>query len=428
MKLKLNFAELWKLVKDSLNAWIDDYAPSMGAALSYYTMFSIAPLLIIVIAVAGLVFGREAAQGQIMGQLSGLVGNEGAAAIQGLIKSASSEGKSIFATIIGIITLIVGATTVFGELQSDLDRIWKAPPRVKPSGIWGMLRTRLFSFGLVLGLGFILMVSLVVSAALNALGSWWAPAFGGWDVLLEIVNFVVSFAIVTAMFAMIYKFLPSVKIAWHDVWIGSIVTAFLFTIGKFLIGLYIGKSGVVSGFGAAGSIVVLLVWVYYSAQIFLLGVEFTATYAHAHGSRKGTDREAAPENPNQQAEAGKPQDARVKKPTPGAGAAPAGAATVMARSAADDGLVHAEATAADTEKGHASAEARLSATRATRPAWPPDSASPALRSVRRESLRKYWIGLGVAASVGYVVGELWKVAESRFNAPPRRRGLRLLSR
>jgi len=282
MDLKKN----WELVKSAASSWIDDYAPSMGAALAYYTVFSIAPLLLIVISIAGLVFGEEAARGEIVSQLQGLMGADAAKAVEGLLESVNKPGKGIFATLFGIIVLLIGATTVFGELQDALDRIWRAPAR-QGSGLWNLLRARILSFGMILGVGFMLIASLVVSAGLSALGRWWAPLFGGWEFLLQFVNLAVSFALVTAIFAMIYKIMPRVKIEWHDVWIGAAVTSLLFTIGKFLIGLYIGKSGVASGFGAAASLVVLLVWVYYSAQIFLLGAEFTWVYAHTFGSLKG---------------------------------------------------------------------------------------------------------------------------------------------
>ena len=248
--------------------------------------WAIAPLLLIVISIAGLVFGDEAARGEIVGQLQGLMGTEAAKAVEGLISSVSQPSKGIVSTLIGIVVLLVGATTVFGELQNSLDRIWRAPARTG-SGLWQLLRARVLSFGLILGVGFLLIASLVVSAALSALGKWWAPLFGGWEVLAQFVNIAVSFGVVTAIFAMIYKIMPRVNVAWHDVWIGAAVTALLFTIGKFLIGLYIGKSSVASGFGAAGSLVVLLVWVYYSAQIFLMGAEFTWVYAHTFGSLKG---------------------------------------------------------------------------------------------------------------------------------------------
>jgi len=314
---------LWRLVKDSAGAWSDDYAQSMGAALSYYTVFSIAPLLLIVIAIAGLVFGREAASGQIFAQVQGLVGEQGAAVLQDMVKSASSPGRSAFATIIGFITLIVGATTVFAELQTSLDRIWDASAAENKEGIWNLIRARILSFGMVLAVGFLLLISLIVSAALSALGSWWAPLFGGFEVLLHIVNFIVSLAIVTLLFALIYKYLPRVKIGWHDVWIGAVATSLLFTLGKLLIGLYIGKSSVASGFGAAGSLVVVLLWVYYSAQIFLLGAEFTWVYAYRYGSRQGEAKREAP--------------ARRSSSKPASASAPAAATTVARRATAVTG-------------------------------------------------------------------------------------------
>lgn len=284
----------YRLLVDTVSSWIEDFAPSMGAALSYYTLFSLAPLLLIVVSVAGLVFGEEAARGEVFGQLQGMLGDEGAAAVQSLLQSVDVGGKGPLGSIVGVVLLAIGATTVFGELQSDLDRIWRSPRRQRPSGIWGLLRTRLLSFGLILALGFLLIVSLVVSAAISALGKWWSPVFGDWEWLAQIIDFVVSFAILAAIFMMIYKLMPSVRIAWRDVLLGSIVTAALFTIGKFLIGLYVGKSGVASGFGAASSIVVVMVWVYYSAQIFLLGAEFTWVYAGRYGSRRGEQTRERP--------------------------------------------------------------------------------------------------------------------------------------
>jgi len=281
--------EALRLMKEAASSWSADYAPSMGAALSYYTLFSIAPLLIIVIAVAGLVFGDEAARGAIFEQLRGMTGDEGAKAVEGLVQAADKPKEGAIATVIGVVVLVIGATTVFGELQNALDRIWRAPARRQSSGWWNLLRTRLLSFGMVLGIAFLLMVSLVLSAALAALGKLWA--FPGWEVLSHALDIAVSFGITTALFAMIYKFIPRVHVAWHDVWIGAAFTAILFAAGKFLIGLYIGKSAVASTFGAAGSLVVLMLWVYYSAQIFLLGAEFTWVYAHEHGSRRGQPRQ-----------------------------------------------------------------------------------------------------------------------------------------
>ena len=283
MHLKL----IWNLIRKSIDAWLDDYAPSMGAALAYYTLFSIAPLLIIAIAVAGLFFGQEAAQGEIVAQIQNLIGMEGAIAVQGLLKSVNQPAQGIFAAVIGMITLVIGATTVFAELQSDLDRIWRVPSPAKENGIWTLLRTRLLSFGLVLGLGFLLLVSLVIGAAIAAFGKWWDGVFEGWEALLQALNFGISFAITTVLFALIYKLMPRARTAWCDVWVGAGVTALLFESGKFLIGVYLGKTSVASGFGAAGSLVILLVWVYFSAQIFLFGAEFTWVYSHEYGSKKG---------------------------------------------------------------------------------------------------------------------------------------------
>ncbi len=283
---KLPWREWWSLVKQSAEAWIDDYAPSMGAALSYYMVFSLAPLLLIVVSIAGLVFGEEAARGEIFGQLRSFMGAQSASAVEGMLKSLNKPAEGITSAVIGVAVLLIGATTVFGELQDALDRIWRAPARDKSGGIWGLLRTRLLSFGMILGIAFLLMVSLVLGAVISALGKWWGDMFGGWEILAQVVNLAIGFALTTAVFAMIYKLMPRVRVQWHDVWLGALVTAVLFTVGKFLIGLYIGKSGVASGFGAAGSLIVVFVWVYYSAQIFLMGAEFTWIYARMFGSRR----------------------------------------------------------------------------------------------------------------------------------------------
>jgi membrane protein len=277
----------WTLARSAVSSWLDDYAPSMGAALSYYTVFSLAPLLLIVVSVAGLVFGEDAVRGELFGQLQGLMGHDAAQAVQGMLAGVSKPSHGIVGTIVGVAVLLFGATTVFGELQDDLDRVWRAPARAKTSGLWSLLRTRLLSFGMILGLAFLLMVSLVLGAVISALGKWWGPMFGGWDVLAQAVNLAVGFALTTAVFALIYKMMPRVHVRWHDVWLGALVTAVLFTVGKFLIGLYIGKSGVASGFGAAGSLILVFLWVYYSAQIFLVGAEFTWVYAKTLGSMRG---------------------------------------------------------------------------------------------------------------------------------------------
>lgn len=287
------FSEQWAMVQAASKAWLDDYAPSIGAALSYYTLFSLAPLLIIVIAVVGIVFGEQAAQGEIVVQLRGIMGMDGAMAIEGILKAAREPAKGVVATLVGVSLLLLGATAVFAELQSALDRIWRVPAPSQRSGIWNLLRTRLLSFGLVLGLAFMLTVSLVVSAALAALGKWWGGWFANWNILLELLNFAVSFGVFTLLFAMIYKIMPRAFIPWRDVWTGSAVTALLFTVGKVLIGLYLGRSGLASEFGAAGSLVVMAAWVYYSAQIFLFGAEYTWVYANRHGSRAKASVSAA---------------------------------------------------------------------------------------------------------------------------------------
>ena len=238
------------------------------------------------LAVAGLVFGQDAARGALFGQLSGMMGADGANAVEGLLASVSKPSEGILATITGLLVLLLGATTVFGELQDALDRIWRAPDRKTGGGLWNLLRTRFLSFGMILGIAFLLMVSLVVSTGVSALGKWWSPMFGGWELLAQGVTFAISLAVTTVAFAMIYKLMPRAQVRWHDVWIGAAVTSLLFSLGRFLIGLYIGKSGVASGFGAAGSLVIVFVWVYYSAQIFLLGAEFTWVYATTFGSMK----------------------------------------------------------------------------------------------------------------------------------------------
>ena len=256
----------------------------MGASLAYYTLFSIAPLLMIVIAVAGSVFGEEAARGAIYAQLVSILGPEGALAVQGLIRSVQENQQSGWGAVLGVALLVLGATTVVAELQSALNVIWRAPQGIQRTGWLRWLQTRFLSFSLVLGMGFLLMVSLVVSAVVAAWGKWWAPLFSNLDLLLQGLNFIVSLALSTVMFAMIYKLMPSVRVAWRDVWVGAGLTSVLFGIGKALIGIYIGTSGVASGFGAASSLVIVVVWVYYSAQVFLIGAEMTWVYANRWGS------------------------------------------------------------------------------------------------------------------------------------------------
>jgi len=284
MDVKSRFGEIPGLIKESFKEWKDDGALDLGAALSYYTVFSLAPMLLIVIGVAGVVWGREAVQGQLVGQLQGLVGPQGGQMIQTMIAHASKPGAGVVATIIGLVTILFGATGVFVQLQNALNHIWEVEP--KPGGgIWGFVRNRLISFGMILGVGFLLLVSLVVSAAMGSIDRWADNLGGAGRVLALILSFAVSFAVISLLFALIYKYLPDVKIGWRDVWIGAAVTALLFTVGKFLIGLYVAKSSVASSYGAAGSLVILLLWVYYSAQIVFLGAEFTQVYASRYGSQ-----------------------------------------------------------------------------------------------------------------------------------------------
>jgi membrane protein len=277
-------SETWKLLKDTVLSFINDEALSRGAAIAFYTVISIAPVLLIVIAIAGLAFGRDAAQNAITAQLSGLMGQQTAEVLQSAIASAAGKSSGIVATVVGIITLFATASGVFGEMQSALNAIWK----VQPTGttVSRLIRARAASLGLVAALGFLLMVSLVVSAALTAFGNQINSILPFGRLLLSGLNFVVSLSLISVLFAAIYKVLPDRRLEWHDVGVGAVVTAILFTIGKSLIGLYIGSSAIASSYGAAGALVILLLWVYYSAQIFLLGAEFTKVYANRHGSKQ----------------------------------------------------------------------------------------------------------------------------------------------
>jgi membrane protein len=278
------FSAAWKMLKDTVLTFIEDEALSRGAAIAFYTVTSIAPVLLIVIAIAGLAFGRDAAQNAITAQLTGLMGQQTADVIQSAIASAGSKSSSIWATLIGIFTLVVTASGVFGEMQTALNAIWKAKP--KGTTVSRLIRARAASLGLVATLGFLLMVSLVVSTGLTAFGDYLDSLLPFGKVILTILNAVVSILLISLLFAAIYKILPDRKIEWHDVAVGALVTAILFTVGKSLISWYLGSSAVASSFGAAGGLIVLLLWVYYSAQIFLLGAEFTKVFANRHGSKQ----------------------------------------------------------------------------------------------------------------------------------------------
>ena len=279
------------MLRDAVSAWWNDQAPSKGAALAYYSMFSVAPLLFLIISIAGLVFGPDAVRGMLFAQIASLMGQNGAEAIEEMLAHVSEPKTGLWATTASVAVLLFGASTVFGQLQTALDTIWRVPEaekqRDRRSGVWTFIRSRLLSFGMVLGLAFLVTVSLILSSALGALGKWWAPIFGPWEALAHVLDVVVNFGVLTVVFAAIYKLMPRASIQWRDVWVGGFVTALLFVVGKFLIGLYLGKSDVGSSFGAFGSLVIVMVWIYYSAQIFLLGAEFTWAYAHQAGSRQG---------------------------------------------------------------------------------------------------------------------------------------------
>jgi membrane protein len=300
--LAMNIKAVWQLLTETFHQWNEDKPFQLAAALSYYTVFSLAPLLIIAIAVAGLVFGREATQSQIMNTMQGLVGPQGAQAIQAMIQNASTPNSGLFATIVGLVTLLLGAGGVVGQLQDSLNTIWGVVP--KPDlGFKGQLRTRFISFAMVLGIGFLLLVSLVVSAGLTAFLQFVGGASVGESIVWHGVEMLVSFGFTTLLFALIYKVLPDVYMAWKDVWIGAAMTSLLFTLGKFLIGLYLGKSSVTSAYGAAGSFVVILLWVYYSSLVFFFGAEFTQAYATRYGAGFTPDAHAIAVTKNGQAPA-----------------------------------------------------------------------------------------------------------------------------
>jgi membrane protein len=278
------FSEVWTLLKNTVLAFFEDGALSRGAAIAFYTVTSIAPVLLIVIAIAGLVFGRNAAQNAISAQLSGLMGQQTADVLQSAIASAAGKSSGIIATLVGVATLVATASGVFGEMQAALNAIWKA--KLQESTVSRLIQARAISLGLVAALGFLLIVSLAVSAGLTAFGNYLNAIVPIGKLILPILNFAVSLVLLAVLFAAIYKVLPDRHLEWRDVIVGAIVTAVLFTIGKSLIGWYLGSSAVASSYGAAGGLIVLLLWVYYSIQIFLLGAEFTKSYANRHGSKQ----------------------------------------------------------------------------------------------------------------------------------------------
>jgi membrane protein len=273
---------VWHLTRTAAIGWWNDRAMSLGASIAYYTVFSLAPMLLAVIAVAGLVFGREAAQAALVEEISALAGPNAAEAIRSMLASASDFGSGVIGTVVGVVTFLVLATGALFELQDDLNIIFRVE-RAAPSGVLAFLHTRLFSLALIVAIGFLLLVSLVIDAALTAAGQYVA---GAWPLLLRAVNHVVSLAATTALFALMFKLLPAANLAWREVGVGAFVTAILFTLGKLAIGYYLGKSDLASTYGAAASIITILLWIYYSSQILLFGAEFTRAYAERRGARR----------------------------------------------------------------------------------------------------------------------------------------------
>jgi membrane protein len=276
---RVSGAGIWALLKQAFADWQADNAARLGASLAYYTLFSLAPLLLAAIAVAGLVFGEAAAQGRLVGELRSMIGDSGARAVEGLLTNARDKPASLAASLVALVTLLVGASGVFVELKSALNVVWDvASP---DGGLLAMLRTRLAAFAMVLAVGFLLLVSLIVSAALSALGSVLDGYVDTPKALLQFLSAVVSFGVIAVLFAMLFKFLPDADVTWRDTWLGAVITSGLFAAGKFLIGLYLGRSSVASAYGAAGSVVVVMLWVYYAGQIFYFGAELTQAYARS---------------------------------------------------------------------------------------------------------------------------------------------------
>ena len=281
--VRAKLQNFYQLLKQAAADWSEDNAARLAAALAYYTVLSIAPLLILATAVVGLVLGDDAARGEVASELSSIVGPQAGQGLQTVLKEAKSPEGGVISSIISVVVLLFGASGVFGELQSALNTIWEVKP--KPGqGLMGFIRTRFFSFTMVLSVAFLLLVSLVLSAGLSAVGGFFEHLLPGGEAVWQVLNFVISFAVISALFALIFKVVPDVQVAWRDVRMGAVFTALLFTIGKMLLGLYLGRASVASPYGAAGSVVVLVIWVYYAAQILFMGAEFTQVYARAHGA------------------------------------------------------------------------------------------------------------------------------------------------
>ena len=280
----MGIARIRRILSSAAAGWWADRALSMGASIAFYTLFALAPMLLTAVAVAGLAFGREAAQGALVSELAALIGTTGAEALEGMLANAWAKGTGVLATIIGTVTFLVLMTGAFVELQDSLNLIWKAKPSSRNVGL-AFVRSRLMSFAFVIGIGFLLLVSLALDAALAALGTYLGNALPGWPTLLLAFNTALSLGSSTLLFATIFKVLPDAPVAWHDAWVGGIVTGLMFTLGKFLIGFYIGQTGVASAYGAAASIVTILLWIYYSSQIVLFGAEITKAYGDTRSAR-----------------------------------------------------------------------------------------------------------------------------------------------
>lgn len=306
----MNFKIGFELLKDTVQEWQEDKAARLAAALAYYTVFSLAPLVIIVLGVIGFFFGQDIVGSYLIEQVQGMVGKEGADVIRSIIENASQPTTSLLATAIGIGTLLFGATGLFGQLQDALNTVWGVAPKPGRS-IKGFIETRFLSLTMVLGIGFLLLVSLVLSTVLSTLNNFLSSLWTDSLIVFEVINFVLSFGVITLLFAMIYKILPDVKIHWRDVWMGAAVTAFLFSIGKFLLGYYLGNQSFGSTYGAAGSILIILLWVYYSAQILLFGAEFTQVYAKRFGSKIEPDKYAVPLTGEMRARQGIPKSEAI---------------------------------------------------------------------------------------------------------------------
>jgi membrane protein len=291
--MKAKLLHLWQLAKQTASEWSEDNATRLAAALAFYTVLSIAPLLMLAIAIIGLVFGEDAARGQVASELASVVGPQAGEGIETVIQHANSPSGGTVGSIVSVAVLLFGASGVFGELQSALNTIWEVKP--KPGlGIKGFLRARLFSFTMVLSVAFLLLVSLVLSAGLSAVGAFFEHKLPGGAGVWSVLNFIVSFGVITGLFALIFKTVPDVEIPWRDVWMGAALTALLFSIGKLGLGLYLGRASVASPYGAAGSIIVLVIWVYYATQILFMGAEFTQVYARSRGAKLTPSKHAMP--------------------------------------------------------------------------------------------------------------------------------------